>query len=255
MTEPRISNDKVPEVFALAARLYTRKQHDQGYALPELLQAGLEADIPPEYVQAALHYLQTIDLQQQLQQQAIERRKKLWMGAIASSVTLLGWLVWTYQSLTAATEKVDFSWQKVENQLRRQADLIPSLIDVTQSSAHPERELAAVLAHTRQSFLAANTRMEKIEAANELARALNRFENYMMQNPLLRSNQVVAGLQYELTDSENQLAAKRNRYNYTVHGYNQQVQSLPKSLVAPILGYEPKPYFDTENARVPVMMP
>lgn len=65
--EPRISKEMAPEVFALASRLYA--QQEQSYSLSELMEAGAEAKIPPEYIQQAV---------QQIQAEHSQARKRPW---------------------------------------------------------------------------------------------------------------------------------------------------------------------------------
>lgn len=55
--EPRILAQKVSEVLALASRL--QAEHRQGYSLLELMQAGAEANISPEFIQQAAQQIQT----------------------------------------------------------------------------------------------------------------------------------------------------------------------------------------------------
>lgn len=54
--DPQISEDIAPEVFALASRLYAQKNHN--YSQAELMQAGAEAQIPPEFIQQAVAEIQ-----------------------------------------------------------------------------------------------------------------------------------------------------------------------------------------------------
>lgn len=50
--EPQIPEEIAPEVFAQASRLYAQTNRDcSDYSLAELMQAGAEAQIPPEFVQ------------------------------------------------------------------------------------------------------------------------------------------------------------------------------------------------------------
>lgn len=56
----RIPEEKTQEVFTLAATLYAK--HNQSYSVKELMEAGAEAKIPPEFIQQAIDQLQ---LQQQ----------------------------------------------------------------------------------------------------------------------------------------------------------------------------------------------
>ena len=54
--EDRIPEDQAQEVFTLAAKLYA--QHNQSYSVQELMEAGTEAKIPPEFIQQAVEQLQ-----------------------------------------------------------------------------------------------------------------------------------------------------------------------------------------------------
>lgn len=54
--EDRIPEDKAHDVFARAAQLYA--QHNQSYSVQELMEAGTEAKIPPEFIQQAIEQLQ-----------------------------------------------------------------------------------------------------------------------------------------------------------------------------------------------------
>lgn len=54
--ELRIPEDKAEEVFTLAAQLYA--QHNQSYSVKELMDAGVEAKIPPEFIQQAIDQIQ-----------------------------------------------------------------------------------------------------------------------------------------------------------------------------------------------------
>ncbi len=61
--KPRISEQEAAEVFGLAARLHAEK--NSGYSPEELMQAGVEAGIPPELVQQAIKKLHARSSQQQ----------------------------------------------------------------------------------------------------------------------------------------------------------------------------------------------
>ncbi len=52
----RIPEDKTQEVFTLAAQLYA--EHNRSYSVQELMEAGTEAKIPPEFIQQAIEQLE-----------------------------------------------------------------------------------------------------------------------------------------------------------------------------------------------------
>lgn len=113
------------------------------------MDAGSEANIPPELIQKAYQQLQQEEAEaKQLQ---VKRRQQLKLGgAIATTVTLLGtlWFGGTYNHLNAAKSTVEGKWAQVENQLQRRADLIPQLTQMAQSSS-TEKEMIQELTRAR----------------------------------------------------------------------------------------------------------
>lgn len=84
--EPRIPADKISEVLALASCIQV--EQSQGYSLSELMQAGAEANISPEFIQQAVEQIQTKpSLAQQRQQQ-------LKVGLIGAGVAVALWSFW-----------------------------------------------------------------------------------------------------------------------------------------------------------------
>lgn len=77
-SESRIPKEMAPEVFALASRLYA--QRAQSYSLSELIEAGGEAKIPPEFIRQAVQQIQAE------QAQAHKRQQKLRVGLVGAGV-------------------------------------------------------------------------------------------------------------------------------------------------------------------------
>lgn len=88
--EDRIPQDKTQEVFTLAAQLYA--QHNQSYSVQELMDAGSEAKIPPEFVQQAIEQiqLQRSSTQQPVPTHQTKRSKVLLISLAAGLLALAG---------------------------------------------------------------------------------------------------------------------------------------------------------------------
>jgi hypothetical protein len=90
----RIPRDIAPDIFKLAAQSYAQEHQD--YSLEELMQAGAEAQIPPELIQQAVQQIRVNQIQ------ARERQKKLKLifisGTTGAAIALFG--VWAYASIT-----------------------------------------------------------------------------------------------------------------------------------------------------------
>jgi LemA protein len=165
--------------------------------------------------------------------------------------TLLGGCA--YNRMVSQQETIDSSWAQVENQLQRRNDLIPNLVEVTKGYAAHEKEIFERVADARARMLASGSRDDKIAAANEMSGVLGRLLAIAENYPQLKADAQFARLSDELAGTENRIAVERMRYNEAVREYNATVKSLPTSLYAKFLGFEPQKYFEApEDAkRVP----
>ncbi|WP_243147475.1 LemA family protein [Scytonema sp. UIC 10036] len=247
--QKRIPEDIAPEVLQLASRYYAN--HTQSYSASELVIAGKEADIPAEFIEQAIRDVQARHEQQQEKQKRLThlRQRMLIIGASIVAVLIIG-IGWAYNSLQRSNARVEAAWAQVENQLQRRADLIPNLVSVTQAYAKQEKELVSLLVRSRQAYLQAATPNEKAAATVQINQAIDRFRNYALANPQLQSSRLFINLQYELTGTENRLAVERMRYNQAVQLYNQEIQSVPNSIVANTFGFKKKEFFQATNTDV-----
>lgn len=244
--EVRIPEEIAPEVLELASRYYAN--YTQSYSASELVEAGEEVRIPAEFIQQAI---QDVQAKQQQQQERQKRRQQQRQMALMVSAGLLAglvlWSLWTYNALSGAAARTEAAWAQVENQLQRRAELIPSLVSVTQAYAQQERELVSLLAQSRQTYWQAATPEAKAEAMAGVNAAIGRFRDYAAANPSLQSSQLFINLQYELAGTENRLAVERRRYNQAVQAYNQKREGFPNALLAEVLGFEKKSFFPAKS--------
>ncbi len=248
--DARIPEDLMPEVMALASRLYA--EQNQGYSMSELMAAGSEVQIPPHLIQQALQQLQAERETQRIQQEqaAARKRQVTWVLAGMAGVLLI-WGVGTYNLLASEAGNVEAAWAQVENQLQRRADLIPQLVQVTQASARHDQEIVAQLTQSRQQYLNAQTPEQQLLATSEMNRAIAAFQSYAVRDPQLQASQAFSNLQYEMAGTENRIATERRRYNQAVQRYNRQVRGFPNILVAGALKFEPQPFFQADNTAMP----
>jgi LemA protein len=158
-----------------------------------------------------------------------------------------------YNRMVSMREQIDAAWAQVQNQLQRRNDLIPNLVEVTKGYAAHEREIFSRVADARARMLAGGSRVEQIEAANQLSGALGRLLALAERYPDLKANQQFSKLSDELAGTENRIAVERMRYNDAVRDFNAYVKSFPTVLYARSFGFEPQPYFEVppEAQKVP----
>ena len=242
MEDNKISQNQAEELFKQASQF--TNQESENYSLEELIQAGEEAQIPPEAIQNAFKNLQAKKHQQKLNK--IQRQETIKRGLVilVSTVAVFGiWLGWTNNSLNSAAITVDSKWAQVENQMQRRADLIPSLTNIAQSYAGHELDVINSLNQARLEYLQAASPEEKVAANSGMLKAIAQFNAYATANPKLQSSELFTNLQYEIAGTENRIATERRRYNQAVTSYNQSLTNFPTALVAKNLGFQTKTFF------------
>jgi LemA protein len=166
------------------------------------------------------------------------------IGAVVLVLVLV--LAGSYNGLVSREAEVDRAFADLDTQLQRRYDLIPNLVNAVRGILRQEQEVFGELARARANYAGARTPEEKADASAELESGLGRllaiFENY----PQLRSAENVRDLQVQLEGTENRVAQARREYNGVVTQYNVAVRRFPRSLVAGLFGFDPKPLFRAE---------
>jgi LemA protein len=168
---------------------------------------------------------------------------------VVGLVVLLGLaLVLLYNRLVRLRNRVENAWAQVDVQLRRRYDLIPNLVETVKGYASHERATFEEVTRARTAAQEAKTVAEQGEAENMLTAAIGRLFAVAEAYPELRATENFQQLQADLTDTEGKIAVSRQVYNDTVLTYNNAIQTIPANLVAGMLGFGPRQFFETEDA-------
>jgi LemA protein len=150
----------------------------------------------------------------------------------------------TYNSLNQKSQAVDGQWAQVQASYQRRYDLIPNLVESTKGYFEQEKAIYDRITQARAAYAGAKTSDTQAAAATELEGALSRLLVIVEQNPQIKSNETVARLMDELAGTENRINVERRRYNDEVRSYNTQLKSFPTVLVAGMMGFSEKKYFE-----------
>jgi len=169
----------------------------------------------------------------------------LFLAVLVSSLVL----VFSYNGLVSSEAKVDGSWAQIEVQYQRRADLIPQIVDATNTFIQFEQDLLTEIARARSAWTSSleGTQEEQIDASEDLNQAYSRLlavvivEDY----PQIQSDQVVLSLIDELEGTENRIAVARLLYNEAVLEYNVKVRAFPSNVVAGLFGFQQRPFFQS----------
>lgn len=170
-------------------------------------------------------------------------------------VILLFWGCSGYNNLVQQDENVKKSWNYVQSQYQRRADLIPNLVNTVKGEANFERGTLNDVVNARAKATSMqispdNLTPENIEkfqqAQAQLSGALSRLLVTIERYPNLRANDAFRNLQTQLEGTENRIAVARNDFNDAVQQYNTRVRAFPTVIYAGIMGFNPKEGFTAD---------
>ena len=179
---------------------------------------------------------------------------------IIGLILLWGWSI--YNGLVKKQEAMDSAWSQVENVYQRRADLVPNLVAVVKNYAEYEQETLTAITEARAKAAASSVDMEHFDdmefthfesVQKELGNSLNRLIVSIENYPDLKASENYQSLQTQLTGCENRIQTERQRFNEATKDYNQSIRKFPNNLIAKLLGFENRPYFEAEEGadRVP----
>ena len=174
---------------------------------------------------------------------------------IAIVVILVVGLIGLYNGLVQRRLRVDEAFAQIEVQLKRRHDLIPNLVNAVKGYMGFEQKVLTDVTNARANAVAAGAQgpVQQAAAENALTGTLRSLFATVENYPELKANENVLSLQEQLTTTENQISFSRQHYNATVLDYNTNIQTFPAVLIAGILGFIKRDFFDAEPeaANVP----
>lgn len=159
----------------------------------------------------------------------------------------------TYNRVMVLDEDVNQAWAQVENTLKRRADLIPNLVNTVKGYAKHEEDVFVQVTNARSAVQQASTPQEYAEANNQMNQAIRSINVVAENYPELKADTSFQNLQTELAGTENRISVERKRYNDKVAEYNRAVRRFPTKLVAGIMGFSAREYFEVseQDQQVP----
>ncbi|MEV8337230.1 LemA family protein [Leucobacter sp. NPDC077196] len=162
-------------------------------------------------------------------------------------VLLIGYVWVTYNSLVTLRVRVDEAWSDITVQLKRRADLIPTIVDTVKGYAAHEKSVFEDVTRARAETISAEGPAEASAAENHMQQALKSIFAVAEAYPQLQASQNFLQLQSELVDTENKIQASRRFYNGGVREYNTKIQVFPNTLFARGMGFTERDFFEVED--------
>ena len=164
-------------------------------------------------------------------------------------VALLVLAIVLYNRLVAKRQMVNNGWADIDVQLKRRADLIPSLVATVRGYASHERQLFEEIVDKRnRAREAGDDAAARGAAESALSHPLGRLIALGEGYPELKASANFKDLQDDLADTENKIEMARRFYNGAVRELNTAVETFPGNVIAGPFGFHQAAYFEIETA-------
>jgi LemA protein len=158
------------------------------------------------------------------------------------------YLISFYNSLKTALVQIGASIQEIGNQLKRQADLIPNLIESVKGFMKQEKGIFDELTSARKQIETAvksNSGKEIDKAQDLIGKVMGSINVIMESNPEIKSSTLVSDLMNELRDTSDKIMYARRTLIDLSADYNIKISTIPGMWLAPTFGFKPEKGLDT----------
>lgn len=147
-----------------------------------------------------------------------------------------------YNRIISLNIRCNNAWASIDNQLKRRADLIPNLVEVTKGYAKYESETLEKIVLAR-----ANSVSEKAKQSEQISNSLNSLLALSENYPELKADKLFTNLQLELVGTEDKIAYARQFYNDSVQFFNTAIMMFPNNIIANMLKFKEREYFKVDD--------
>ena len=160
------------------------------------------------------------------------------------------YLVTLFNRLVKSRQLAEEGWSGIDVQLKRRADLVPSLVETVKGYAGHERALfdEIVLLRTQVGRLAESDVAGRGQLEGALSDALTKLMALAEAYPDLKASGNFRDLQAALAEVEDEIQMARRYYNGATRNVNVLVESFPSNLVAQAFGFRHRDYFEIGDA-------
>jgi hypothetical protein len=147
-----------------------------------------------------------------------------------------GWVWMVFNSLTGLRNRVRQAQSLIDVQLKRRADLLPSLVACVQGFRAHEASVQTLVAALRSQA-----------SGGHVAALAPMLVGVAERYPDLQGQAVFAGLSKQLVETEDRIALARAYHANIATFYNTRLQRVPDRYVADIVKMQPEPLFVAEG--------
>jgi len=152
-----------------------------------------------------------------------------------------------FNGLKTIQVQIGASIQEIGNQLKRQSQLIPNLIESVKGYMKHEKGIFDELVSARKLIDDAKSNDPKSidKAQSSITQALKSLNVIVESNPEIKASTIVSDLMQELRDTADKIMYARRTLIDLSADFNIRISTIPGLWIAPIMGFQPVKGLDT----------
>lgn len=179
-----------------------------------------------------------------------------WLILIGLILILGVWGCSGYNGLVKQDEVVKNTWNNVNTEYQKRADLVDNLVNTVKGAANFEKETLTGLVEARAKATSVNFTADQLtpenmakfqQAQGQMSGALSRLLAVVENYPDLKATENFKQLQGQLEGIENDIRGSRRTFNDAINTYNTKVRSFPTNIFAGMFGFKAKEGFKADE--------
>lgn len=171
---------------------------------------------------------------------------------IAILAVIVLYLVFFYNGLKTTEVHINASIQEIGNQLKRQSQLIPNLIESVKGYMSHEKGIFKDLTDARKMIDDAVKSQDpkSIDAAQSLlTKTMGSIKVIAESNPQIMASNIVGNMMEELRDTADKIMYARRTFIDLSADFNVKISTIPGVWLAPLFGFKQKTGLDTVDSK------
>lgn len=146
-----------------------------------------------------------------------------------------------YNKFQSYIIRINEAEANIDSTLRKRFDLLNKSISIIKANCEIEGEVLEGIAKLRSK------KLTNFELDRNLYDIINEFNKYKETYEQLQTCEEFIKIQVALNESEAEIIAFRKYYNDIITDYNKVIRCFPNIVIAKILGYKIRTYYDGKN--------
>lgn len=161
-------------------------------------------------------------------------------------VILVGYIIYIFNQIIKASNLNFEAFSNVDSVLKKRFDLIPNLEAVVKGYTEHEKttleDITAMREKLSEKMTVSSRQKEEDKFSALIKDIVVTVENY----PELKASENFIQFQNALVKVEEEIELARRYYNGTTRNYNSLIQKFPNNILASILGYTRRSFFEVD---------